>query len=124
MSTRGVVGYGLVSAFFLLATSAWAGQPSDAWITTKVKIALLSADTVDGLDINVDTVDGRVTLHGKVDSEAEKERAESLARDVEGVREIKDLLAIVPNEAEEQVERSDETLQKQIETVQTWRIPV
>jgi len=117
MSTRSVVGCGLVSAFFLLAAPAWADQPSDAWITTKVKIALLSAETVDGLDINVDTVDGRVTLHGKVDSENEKKSAESLARDVDGVREVKDLLAVVPDEAEEQVERSDEELQQQINTV-------
>ena len=40
-------------------------------------MALLTDDTVDGLDINVDTFDGQVTLHGQVDSSAEKSEAES-----------------------------------------------
>lgn len=117
MSTRFVVGSGLISAILLIAGPALADQPGDAWITTKVKIALLTAEEVDGLDINVDTVDGRVTLHGKVDSENEKNRAEALARDVNGVREVKDLLAIVPAEAEERTERTDEELRQEVETV-------
>jgi hypothetical protein len=52
----------------------------DAWITTKVKIALLTTENVSALDVNVDTVDGRVTLHGSVGSAAEKARAEDVAR--------------------------------------------
>ena len=39
---------GLAAALALLATPALAAQPEDAWITTKVKMALLTDDSVDG----------------------------------------------------------------------------
>ena len=51
---------GLVAALALLGTPALAAQPEDAWITTKVKMALLTDDTVEGLRIDVDTFAGRV----------------------------------------------------------------
>lgn len=66
----------------------------DAWITTKVKMALLLDDVVDGLAINVDTFDGRVTLHGTVESDAAKERAERQAREVDGIRDVRNLLRV------------------------------
>jgi len=50
-----------------MADPAIAEQPEDAWLTTKVKMTLLTDDTVETLDINVDTFDGWVTLHAEVD---------------------------------------------------------
>lgn len=99
------------------APAAFAAQPSDAWITTKVKMGLLTAEQVDGLDINVDTFDGNVTLHGKVDSEAEKQQAQQTAKKVDGVREVRNLLTVVPAERKEHVEIQDEELQRQVTTV-------
>lgn len=101
----------------MLPGGASAEAPSDAWITAKVKIALLSADRVDGLDIDVDTVDGTVTLHGTVDSSVEKDRARELASEVEGVREVRDMLAVVPASEQEEVERADTELRQDVETV-------
>ena len=49
----------------------------DAWITTKTKLALLTTEGVSGTAIHVDTVLGRVTLHGKVRSAEEKAKAET-----------------------------------------------
>ena len=65
---------------------------SDASITAKVKTALGNDDLVKARNINVDTMRGEVTLNGTVNSAAEKERAISLAKRVEGVANVKDNL--------------------------------
>ena len=65
----------LAAALSLAALPALAAKPEDAWITTKVKVALLTDDRIDGLGIDVDTMDGRVTLHGQVASPADKGEA-------------------------------------------------
>jgi hyperosmotically inducible protein len=101
----------------LLAAPAIANQPEDAFITTKVKMALLTDELVDGLDIDVDTFDGQVTLHGQVDSAAEKSKAEELARKVKGVTSVRNILAIVPAKARDEVKVSDDALAKQVRTV-------
>lgn len=65
-------------------------QPgSDTWITTKVKSSLLADTDVAGLDIQVDTVNGVVTLSGQVDQQAQIERATRIARDIDGVTEVR-----------------------------------
>jgi hyperosmotically inducible protein len=107
----------LAAALSLATLPALAARTEDGWITTKVKVALLTDDSVDGVGIDVDTVDGLVTLHGKVDSKAEKAEAEVLARDVEGVVGVRNLLAVVPPVARKRVEVSDETLRQQVSTV-------
>ncbi|KRA20872.1 hypothetical protein ASD69_06105 [Lysobacter sp. Root604] len=64
-------------------------QPvSDTWITTKVKTELLAAKDVSGLKIDVDTVNGVVTLSGKVDSQAQVDKAMAVAKAVQGVRSV------------------------------------
>ena len=61
-------------------------QPvDDTWITTKVKSALLADTDVSGLAIDVETVNGVVTLAGRVDSQAQVDHASRIARDIEGV---------------------------------------
>jgi len=107
----------VATALAFAAPAAFADQPHDAWITTKVKMGLLTAEQVDALDINVDTFDGRVTLHGQVESEAEKQQAEQSARKVEGVREVRNLLSVVPAERRERAEVEDEELKRQVENV-------
>jgi osmotically-inducible protein OsmY len=60
----------------------------DTMITAKVKSALLADSTVKGMNINVDTVGGTVTLSGSAKSQAERSQAEALASSVEGVRNV------------------------------------
>jgi len=108
---------GLVAAISLLAVPALAAQPEDVWIITKVKMALLTDDTVDGLDINVDSFDGRVTLHGNVDSPIEKAEAETLARRITGVADVRNLLAVVPATSRKANEVKDDALTEQVSTV-------
>ncbi len=64
-------------------------QPvGDSWITTKVKADLLAAEATKGLDINVTTTNGIVTLSGKLDSKAEVDQAVALARAIKGVKSV------------------------------------
>ena len=65
---------------------------SDASITAKVKTSFAADDLVKARNINVDTVNGVVTLHGVVNSTAEKQRAMDIARRVDGVLSVQDNL--------------------------------
>ncbi len=87
-----------VLAVLVSARAAAIAAPSDYWITTKTKIALLTAKDVPGTSINVDTVDGRVALYGKVGSDNAKAKAESIARGIDGVKEVRNLLQVQPEE--------------------------
>jgi hyperosmotically inducible protein len=97
-----------------LSVPAAGADASDPWITTKVKASLLTADDVDGLDVNVDTLEGRVTLHGKASSAAEKARIEEIARQVKGVREVRNLVQVVPEAREERTAAGDEQVRERV----------
>lgn len=64
-------------------------QPvTDSWITTKVKADLLADTVTKGLDINVSTVNGVVTLAGRLDSRAQVDKAIAIARGIKGVSNV------------------------------------
>jgi len=67
---------------------------SDAALTGKIKSKMALDDSIDALEIDVDTTKGVVTLHGSVDSEQHRERAVRLARETEGVVSVVDRLVI------------------------------
>jgi osmotically-inducible protein OsmY len=100
---------------FALAGPASAAAAPDAWVTTKVKLALATDEHVSARAVNVDTVEGRVTLHGTVGSAAEKAKAEQVARGIEGVREVRNLLQVVPERAKERAQISDDQLKQRVE---------
>jgi hyperosmotically inducible protein len=66
----------------------------DASITAKVKAKLIADPEVTALNIDVDTLDGRVTLSGKVASADQKAEAEKLASHTEGVKEIVNMIQV------------------------------
>jgi hyperosmotically inducible periplasmic protein len=66
----------------------------DVAITTKVKAELLDSKKVDGLEVNVDSKNGYVTLTGYASSAEERTRAGQLARDVKGVKGVDNDLQI------------------------------
>jgi hyperosmotically inducible protein len=71
------------------ADDANSQQPvGDTWITTKVKSSLLADEDVAGLQIDVDTVNGVVTLTGDVASQAQLEEARRIASEIEGVTDV------------------------------------
>jgi osmotically-inducible protein OsmY len=61
---------------------------SDAWISTKVKTALLYASQINGLDLRVRTERGVVALEGMVANRAELDLALEIAANVNGVRKV------------------------------------
>ena len=64
-------------------------QPvADSWITTKVKADLLVTEETKGLDINVSTTNGVVTLAGRLDNAGQVEKAVAIARAVRGVKSV------------------------------------
>ena len=72
-----------------------AGQTvDDVTVTAKVKAALLQAPDVKGTDINVDTVNGGVTLKGAVETQAQSDRAASIAKGIEGVKNVQNTLTV------------------------------
>lgn len=92
-----------------------AADAPDAWVTMKTKVSLMTTEGVSTRDLNVDTVNGVVTLHGKVATEAEKAKAESITRGIEGAKAIKNLLQVVPSAQRAVVERSDDSLKESVE---------
>ena len=64
-------------------------QPvNDSWITAKVKADLLVTEEVKGLDINVSTTNGVVTLAGKLDNQTQVDKAVAVARAIKGVTSV------------------------------------
>ena len=66
----------------------------DTMITGKVKAALLADSEVKGLDIHVDTKDGDVTLSGTVDSQAQIDNAQRIAKTIDGVKNVNSTLTV------------------------------
>ena len=66
----------------------------DTVLTSQVKAVLLNDPAVSGLAVNVETFKGTVQLSGFVKSVAERNRAVQLARDVKGVRQVKNDILI------------------------------
>lgn len=69
---------------------------NDATVTVKVKAALLEAPEVKGTLVNVDTVNGNVTLKGEVETQAQADRAVQIARNTEGVKQVENQLMVKP----------------------------
>jgi osmotically-inducible protein OsmY len=69
-------------------------EHSDAWITTKVKTALLFHRNVSASGTTVYTKDGVVTLQGVANSMAAKELTTEYAKDIDNVKEVKNDMTI------------------------------
>ncbi len=67
---------------------------SDTTITTNVKRKLFNDKEVSGFTVHVETVDGKVYLQGIVDNELQRQRAATLAKEVEGVTSVVNLLRV------------------------------
>jgi len=76
-------------------TQQSAGQAvDDGVVTAKVKAALVADPVTKAHQINVETFKGTVQLSGFVDSAEARNRALQLARDVQGVRRVKDAMDV------------------------------
>jgi osmotically-inducible protein OsmY len=68
----------------------------DAWIHTKIVAKLIGNSATPERNINVDVVDGAVTLRGSVDTAEAKTEAERVAKDTEGVKKVTNQLKVAP----------------------------
>lgn len=93
------------TALALLTTAGCAvsrGQQSagayidDGTITTQIKSRMLADPAVAGTSISVETLNGTVMLSGFAKSAVEKSAAERIARDVNGVKSIRNEIAVRP----------------------------
>lgn len=72
-----------------------AGQAlDDTAITTSIKTKYFADDTLKGLDISVETVDGVVTLTGAVQNDDAKMLATTIAQGVDGVKSVNNQLTV------------------------------
>jgi hyperosmotically inducible periplasmic protein len=71
-----------------------AASVDDSTISSRVKDAIGSDSELKDVDVTVDTTDGIVTLNGTAASREQIGRALSLARTVDGVKGVTNLLAI------------------------------
>jgi osmotically-inducible protein OsmY len=96
----------ITAAALVLLTSAGCavqrGQQSagayidDATITTQIKSRMTESTAVAASSISVETLNGTVMLSGFAKNAAEKSTAEKIARDVNGVKMVKNEIAIRP----------------------------
>lgn len=88
---------------------------SDSWLTAKTKIALYGDDRVKGGQVSVETINGAVSLRGKVDSDDAKAAAGAVAQAVEGVKSVRNDLQVVPPGDRKAVDVSDKDITGQVE---------
>ena len=68
----------------------------DAGITTAVKAKMAEDKGVSAAAISVETLNGTVQLSGFAKSQAEKDRAESIARNTKHVRDVRNSIVVRP----------------------------
>jgi len=92
------------------AAGGIATPETDEWLTVKIQTALYSDMRFMGRGLAVDTVQGVVTLRGKVDSDQSKAAAATIARSVPGIRDVRNELHVVPPDQREQVDTRDDEI--------------
>lgn len=94
-----IVAAALLGSFVVACTSMPTQQPAaeaidDGVVTAKVKAALIQDPVTKAHQINVETFKGEVQLSGFVESDQARSRALQLARDIQGVRRVKDAMEV------------------------------
>jgi len=85
-------------------------EHSDTWVALKVKSALLFHSNVRATKTDVNVKDGIVSLSGEASTMAQKELTTEYAKDVEGVKEVKNEMTVAKNAA-----KPDETVGEKID---------
>lgn len=70
------------------------GYAGDAVTTSEIKAKLLADDIVPSRTVKVETTDGLVQLSGSVKNKAQSDRAESIAKAIDGVKSVKNDLKV------------------------------
>jgi hyperosmotically inducible periplasmic protein len=87
----------LIAPVLLAACGKTVGETiDDATLTARVKTSFINDPVVGASRIDVDTFKGVVTLSGRVKTKEEEAKAISLARGIQGVKDVKSTLQIQP----------------------------
>ncbi|CAG9295737.1 BON domain-containing protein [Celerinatantimonas diazotrophica] len=73
---------------------SWQGKAKDAWLDGKVETAIALNQALNSFEINTDVSEGKVTLTGTVKTDAEKELAGEISKNVDGVQSVDNELAV------------------------------
>jgi hyperosmotically inducible periplasmic protein len=87
----------------------------DAWVAAKARVVLWTDNDVEGSDIDVDVKDGVVTLSGSAGTKAAKAEAERRIKALDGVKQVRNLVQIVPPAKKEAVKHADNTVRTAVE---------
>ncbi len=109
------VALGVLLVSSLAARTTYAAT-SDTWITTKARISLLTTDGAGRTAVKVETQKGKITLHGKVETQAVKDKAAETVRTIDGVTGVRNLVQVVPASKEKAVKALDKDVRQGVET--------
>lgn len=110
-----IISKAFVLSALLIGAPTLAATP-DGFITTKAKLSLMTTGGVRGSAVHVDTNDGVVALYGKVPTQEQKAMAEKAISQIDGVRQVRNLLQVVPDSEAKRVERNDKDIKENVET--------
>ena len=96
MKTSTARSLGPVLFALLMMMGACQERVDDVLLTARVKTEMTAEGQVSPTRVNVDTLNGVVTLKGEVPTQQEKDAAERAARKVEGVRSVENKLVVNP----------------------------
>ncbi|HUJ11180.1 MAG TPA: BON domain-containing protein [Verrucomicrobiae bacterium] len=85
-------------------------ENSDAWVSMKVKAALLYRRYVSGTKTEVSVKDGIVTLKGEAANEAQKQLTADYAKDIVGVKSVKNEMTVATTSP-----KPDQTISEKID---------
>jgi osmotically-inducible protein OsmY len=86
----------LMIIFSILIAACTERQVGDAILTAKIKARMTADGRVSPSRVDVDTLNGDVTLRGEVPTQEEKDAAEEVARNVEGARSVSNQIIVNP----------------------------
>jgi osmotically-inducible protein OsmY len=86
----------LMVIFSIMIVACTARQVDDAMLTTRIKARMTADGRISPSRIDVDTLNGAVTLRGEAPTQEEKDAAEEVARKVEGVRSVSNQVIVNP----------------------------
>jgi hyperosmotically inducible protein len=119
-----ISGLALVAAIVLLTVGVARGSAqapvansnvADSRLTVKIDTALWSDLRFWGKQISVETERGMVTLRGKVDSEETKRAAAEIVRRIEGIKQVRNELEVVPPARRAEVDARDQAIARALE---------
>ena len=86
----------LLIIFSIMITACTERQVDDAMLTARIKARMTADGRISPSRVDVDTLNGDVTLRGEVPTQEEKDAAEEVARKVEGVRSVSNQVIVNP----------------------------